>query len=92
MDAVKKSERAFVVHALSFTSELPTRSIEGVFEARSGKSAMAIARKCELGAEFAVLLQRNLWKVPERDILRAKSDGAYPMSEDDLEWSYDLLK
>ncbi len=92
MDAVKKNERVFVVHALSFASELPTRSIEGVFEARSGKSAMAIAWRCELTAEFAVLLQRNLWKVPERDILRPKSDGGYPMSEDDLEWSYDLLK
>lgn len=92
MDAVKRSERAFIIHALSFASELPTRSIEGVFEARSGKSAMAIAWKCELGAEFATLLQCNLWKVPERDILRAKSDGGYPLSEDDLEWSYDLLK
>ncbi|MDD9916501.1 MAG: hypothetical protein OXT01_17760 [Rhodospirillaceae bacterium] len=59
---------------------------------RSGKSAMAIAWKGDLGAEFAVRLQRNLWKVPERDILRAKSDGGFPMSEDDLEWSYDLLK
>jgi len=92
LDAVKKNERVFVLHALSFASELPTRSIEGVFEARSGKSAMAVAWRCELTAEFAVLLQRNLWKVPERDILRAKSDGGYPMSEDDLEWSYDLLK
>lgn len=53
---------------------------------------MAIAWKGDLGAEFAVRLQRNLWKVPERDILRAKSDGGFPMSEDDLEWSYDLLK
>lgn len=92
MEAVKKNQRGFIIHALSFASELPTRSIEGVFEARSGKSAMAIAWQCELTAEFAVLLQRNIWKVPERDILRARSDGGYPMSEDDLEWSYDLLK
>lgn len=92
MDAVKKSERVFIVHALSFASELPTRSIESVFEARSGKSAMAIAWHCELGAEFALLLQRNIWKVPERDIMRPSSDGGYPMSEDDLDWSLGLLK
>ena len=92
MDGVKMGERVFIVHALSFSAELPTRSIESVFEARSGKSAMAIAWHCELTAEFAVLLQRNIWKVPERDILRARSDGSYPMSEDDLDWSYGLLK
>ena len=52
-DAIKKSERTFILHALSF-------AIEGVFKARSGKSAMPIAGKGDLGAELAVLLKRNL--------------------------------
>ena len=59
-DAIKKSERIFIMHALSFAAELLKRSIEGVFKARSGKSAMPIAGEGDLGAELAVLLKRNL--------------------------------
>lgn len=92
MDAVKQGQSGFIAHALSFAAEIPTRSVERVFEARSGKSAMAIAWHCELGAEFAVLLQRNILKIPERDILRAAPDGGYPLSEDDLDWTFGLLK
>ena len=59
-DAIKKSERTFIMHALSFAAYLLPRSIEGVFKARSGKSAMPNAREGDLGAELAVPLKRNL--------------------------------
>ncbi len=91
-EALKDGNATFLGYALSFAADVPVRSIERVFEAKSAKSAMAIAWHCELGPEFAVTLQRTLWKLPENTILKPGPDGGYPMSDADLDWSYGLLK
>ncbi len=91
-DALENHDTAFLGYALSFAADIPAISIERVFEAKSAKSAMAIAWHCELGPEFAVALQRDLWELPENSILKPGADGGYPMSDSDLDWSYGLLK
>lgn len=91
-EAAQRGEASFIAQSLSCLTEVPERSVDQVFDVRSGKSAMAMAWRAELGARFAETVQRHLWKVPERDIVKAAPDGGYPLSEDDLEWSFGLLK
>lgn len=91
-DALKKGQSDFLCYALSLVGDVPAASVQRVFDAKSSKSAMAIAWHCELGADFAVTLQRSLWRLPENKILKPGPDGNYPMSESDLDWSYGLMK
>ena len=90
--ALKEGDTLFLAYGLCLAAEVPPKSIEKVFETQNAKSIMAIAWQCKLGAEFAVNLQRDLWEIPEADILQAAENGGYPMSDANLEWAYSILK
>ncbi|MBL4720229.1 MAG: DUF2336 domain-containing protein [Alphaproteobacteria bacterium] len=90
--ALEKGETLFLAYGLCMAADVPAKSIEKVFETQNAKSIMAIAWHCELGVEFAVNLQRDIWEIPEVDIVQADENGGYPMSEANLEWAYSILK
>ncbi|MBT5108371.1 MAG: DUF2336 domain-containing protein [Rhodospirillaceae bacterium] len=91
-DALGNGDAVFLGYALSLCADIPAKSIKKVFETKNAKSAMAIAWHCELGVEFAIALQRDIWEVPEDDLSQADPEGGYPMSDGSLEWAYSLLK
>ncbi len=53
---------------------------------RTAKAMVAIAWKAGFSMDMAIRLQRDFAKLDDKDMVRAKPDGGFPLSEADLDW------
>jgi uncharacterized protein (DUF2336 family) len=84
--ALEKNDHEYVKAALIELSELPSKTVNQMMGTRTAKAMLAIAWKCGFSMKMAIRLQIELAKVARNDVMRAGSDGGYPMSEADLDW------
>lgn len=91
MSAMGKGDRAFVTAALALMAELPQASVQRAVSLASAKGITAIAWKAELTMADAVQLQLRLSRIAPAKVLKARADGGYPMSNDDMEWQLEFF-
>ncbi|MBT5264447.1 MAG: DUF2336 domain-containing protein [Rhodospirillaceae bacterium] len=89
-ESVASGRRAFVVPALALLTELEEPIVHSMLNSHNPKAVAALAWKAGQDMEFAVQLQLRLGYIKEADVLQPTEDGAYPMSESDMEWQIDL--
>ncbi len=91
MDAVRKGDHDFVSVAMAKIAGVPAAEVRKVFAMESAKPVLTLAWRCEFSIQDAIILQRDVAKIPTSKQLGNSKSNEYPLSEDDLLWQSDLL-
>lgn len=83
---LEQGETDYVKAALIELSGLPSKTVNQMMGTRTAKAMVAIAWKAGFSMDLAVRLQRDFAKIDNADMLRAKPDGGFPLTEADLDW------
>lgn len=91
MAAVSKKDLEFAMIAMAKIVGVPAVEVRKVFTTESAKSVVTLAWRCGLSVKDAVVLQRDVGKIPPNKIMGKDSGDEFPMSEDELLWQSDLI-
>lgn len=91
-DALDADDRDFVVAALVLLARLSRDVIKKVVSTQNARGMVAVTRKAGLSAGLAAELQRKLLGLTPPEVLRPKSDGAFPLSDEEVAWQLDFLR
>lgn len=91
LEAVRQGDRGFVRAALGVRSGLAAGIVEKAFSTRSAKGVTALAWKAGLSAKAAEQIQIAVAGVPPREVVRARVEGGFTLSPEDLTWQVEFL-
>jgi hypothetical protein len=89
--AIEADNRAAVVAALARDADLPRAVVRKILASASAKAITALAWKAKYSMPLATRLQSGPGGIAEGDLLRARDDDAFPLSEAELEWQLELF-
>ncbi len=84
--ALHANDYAFVLAALAVKAGIDIEVVRKIFVSHSAKGIVSLVWKSGLSAQTAVLIQQRMAGVAPTDILNIKTDGVYPLSDDEMEW------
>lgn len=84
-EAIERNDRNFVLQALVQNGRIPLSVIQKAFESRNGRLITALVWRAKFTMRTAVMIQRDLARVPPRLMLNARNGTDYPMSRGELE-------
>lgn len=90
-EAIESNDRNFVLQALVQNGIIPLSVIQKAFEARNGRLITALVWRAKFSMRTAVMIQRDIARVPPRMMLNARNGTDYPMSRDELEEQLRIL-
>lgn len=90
-EAIERSDRNFVLQALIQNGVIPLSVIQKAFESRNGRLVTALVWRAKFSMRTAVMIQRDLVRVPPRMMLNARNGTDYPMSRGELEDQLKIL-
>jgi uncharacterized protein (DUF2336 family) len=90
-DAIERNDRNFVMQALIQNGRIPLSVIQKAIEARNGRLITALVWRAKFSMRTAVMMQRDIARVPPRMMLNARNGTDYPMGKDELEEQLKIL-
>lgn len=90
-DAIERNDRNFVMQALIQSGRIPLSVIQKAIEARNGRLITALVWRAQFSMRTAVMMQRDIARVPPRMMLNARNGTDYPMSKPELEEQLKIL-
>jgi len=90
-EAIERNERNFVLQALVQNGRIPLSVIQKAIEARNGRLITALVWRAKFTMRTAVMIQRDIAKVPPRMMLNARNGTDYPISRPELEEQLKIL-
>jgi uncharacterized protein (DUF2336 family) len=85
--AAASARRAdFVMEAIALKSGVPEPLVRRIFEARSGKAITALAWSAGLSMRTALVMQKEIGRVPRPDFLLARNGVDFPLEESEMRW------
>src|SRR5690606_2996233 len=84
-EAIGRNDRNFVLQALIQNGRIPLSVIQKAFESRNGRLITALVWRAKFTMRTAVMIQRDLARVPPRMMLNARHGTDYPLSRAELE-------
>lgn len=90
-DAIERNDRNFVMQALIQSGRIPLSVIQKAIEARNGRLITALVWRAKFSMRTAVMMQRDIARVPPRMMLNARNGTDYPMSKAELEEQLKIL-
>ena len=90
--ALDSGDREFAIAALALRARLPRDAIKKVVSTQNTRGMVAVTRKAGLPAGLAAEFQRKLLGLTPPEVLRPKSDGAFPLSDEEVAWQLDFLR
>lgn len=90
-EAIERNDRNFVLQALILNGRIPLSVIQKTFESRNGRLITALVWRAKFSMRTAVMIQRDLAKVPPRMMLNARGGTDYPMTKAELEDQLKIL-
>jgi uncharacterized protein (DUF2336 family) len=84
-------DRGFVRAALAVLAGLPLEVVDRVIGSHSPKGVTALAWKAGFGMRAAHKLQLQLAQIAPNAALLPRSDGAYPLSTEAMQWQLDFF-
>lgn len=90
-DAIERNDRNFVLQALIQNGRIPLSVIQKAVEARNGRLITALVWRAQFSMRTAVMVQRDIARVPPRMMLNARNGTDYPMSKPELEEQLKIL-
>jgi uncharacterized protein (DUF2336 family) len=90
-DAIERGDKNFVLQALIQNGRIPLSVIQKAMEVRNGRLITALVWRAKFSMRTAVMVQRDLARVPPRMMLNARNGSDYPMSEAELQDQLKIL-
>lgn len=90
-EAIENNERNFVLQALVQNGRIPLSVIQKAIEARNGRLVTALVWRAKFSMRTAVMVQRDIAKVPPRMMLNARNGTDYPIGKAELEEQLRIL-
>ncbi|MGE4312806.1 MAG: DUF2336 domain-containing protein [Pseudobdellovibrionaceae bacterium] len=90
-DAIGVRDREFAELALAHLSKIPVAEVQKILALNAPKPATALVWKAGLSMRTALIVQRELARVPPGEVLNPRNGTEYPLSEEDLRWQLDFL-
>lgn len=90
-DAIERNDRHFVLQALIQNGRIPLSVIQKAVEARNGRLITALVWRAQFSMRTAVMVQRDIARVPPRMMLNARNGTDYPISKPELEEQLRIL-
>jgi uncharacterized protein (DUF2336 family) len=90
-EALQGGDRLFAVAALAIRADLPESLVHHAIQLRSAKGIVSITRKAGFSMHLASTLQLRLASIPPKAILKANSDGDYPIDDAAMDWQLEFL-
>jgi len=90
-EALGTGDRGFVIAALALASGISRPAVQKVISLASAKGIIAVAWRAGFGMGLAEQLQLRLARIAPDAVMRAAADGAFPMSDEDLDWQIEFF-
>lgn len=90
-DAIERGDKNFVLQALIQNGRIPLSVIQKAMEVRNGRLITALVWRAKFSMRTAVMVQRDLARVPPRMMLNARNGSDYPMTEAELQDQLKIL-
>lgn len=90
-DAIERGDKNFVLQALIQNGRIPLSVIQKAMEVRNGRLITALVWRAKFSMRTAVMVQRDMARVPPRMMLNARNGSDYPMSEAELQDQLKIL-
>jgi uncharacterized protein (DUF2336 family) len=87
--AIEDGDIALVPHALRHLAELRIESVKAMLASDNGKAVASVVWKAGLSMETAMMVQRRVARVQPKNMVYEKDDGAYPLTNDEMDWYLD---
>lgn len=90
-EAIERNDRNFVLQALVQNGRTPLSVLQRAFEARNGRLITALVWRAKFTMRTAVMIQRDMVRVPPRLMVNARNGTDYPMSRSEMEDQLKIL-
>lgn len=90
-DALAMGEKEFVYTAIARRAKTSVAMVKKVFDMHAPKPIVALCWRAELSMRFALQLQKELGRVPAKDLLYPRGGTDYPLTRDELVWQLEFL-
>ncbi len=90
-NAVQFNDFGLVLAALTVRGNVTVDVVKKIFSGGNPKGIVALTWKADLLPDLAVLLQQRVARIPPPDILNPNSDGAFPLTEDEMNWQLEFF-
>ncbi len=84
--ALEENDNTYVRFALGKLSGFETEDASKMINTGLGKAIVSLSWKAGLSMAMAVKLQTQIARVKKGSLLTADPDGAYPITEDEMDW------
>ena len=91
-DALAMNEKEFVIGALAHLANVKPENAAKMVMTKAPKAVVALSWRAKLSMRFAVELQKQLAKIPPKELIYPKSGQAYPLSEDAMLFQLDYFE
>lgn len=91
-DALAMREKDFVVAAMARMMRVSEEKVVKVFNMRAPKAITAMAWHAGLSMRMALQLQKEMGKVPPKELIYPREGTDYPLDEEELAWQVDFLE
>lgn len=89
--AMGVGDTEFVKAALSEMANVPAGIVKKTLELQAAKPLTALCWKAGLSMRTTLILQRELAKIPQKELLHPKGGTDYPLKEGELRWQLEFL-
>jgi len=90
-DAIERLDRNFVLQALAQAGKAPVPVVQRALESRNGRLITALVWRAKFSMRTAVMVQRDIAKVPPKQMLNARNGTDYPLGKGELEEQLKVL-
>lgn len=90
-DAIERLDRNFVIQALAQAGRTPVPVVMRALETRNGRLITALVWRAKFSMRTAVMVQRDIAKVPPKMMLNARNGTDYPVGKGELEEQLKIL-
>ncbi len=90
-DAIERLDRNFVIQALAQAGRTPVPVVLRALETRNGRLITALIWRAKFSMRTAVMVQRDIAKVPPKMMLNARNGTDYPVGKGELEEQLKIL-
>ena len=88
---IRDNDTAFLRYAFSRMAGLTSQQVAAIFRDRTAKGVVALSWKAGLTMKDAVVVQKDLAKIPNSLVIHPAPDGGFPLDEGAMEWALDVI-
>ncbi len=90
-DALAMRDHDLVKNAIATLASIHPNDVQRIIDLKAPKAIISLAWKAKLSMRMALQLQKDLVKVPHKDLIYPKDGTEYPFDAAEMEWQLEFL-